>query len=143
VSSVVIDASVALKWFIPESDSGMADDLIRAEAELIAPDIIWIEMANAVWKNTRLGSLEAEIWDDVAAKLPGLLTIHGAEGQLLHSAVKLAVTLEHPVYNCLYLALAIQVGARIVTVDKRFLNVFGKTDYLDRVISLESAAREI
>jgi predicted nucleic acid-binding protein len=143
VTSLVVDASVALKWFVPEPDTGMADDLIRAEAELIAPSIIWTELANAVWKNARLGNVDSGIWDDVAAKLPGLMTIHNAEGPLLQAAVKLAVAHEHPVYDCVYLALAIQTGARVVTVDKRFLGVFGKTDHADRVIPLEKAVREI
>jgi predicted nucleic acid-binding protein len=143
VTCFVTDASVALKWFVPEPDSGMADDLVRAEAELIAPSIIWVELANAVWKNARLGNVDSGIWDDVAAKLPGLLTIHSAEGPLLQSAVKLAVAHEHPVYDCVYLALAIQTGAIVVTVDKRFLTVFGKTVHSNRVISLEAAAREI
>ncbi|MGB8818922.1 MAG: type II toxin-antitoxin system VapC family toxin [Rhizobiaceae bacterium] len=143
MTSFVVDASVALKWFVPEADSSMADDLVRAEADLIAPGIIWTELANAVWKNARLGNLDSGIWDDVAAKLPGLMTIHSAEGPLLQSAVKLAVSHEHPVYDCVYLALAIQTGARVVTVDKRFLNVFGQSDHADRVISLEAAARQI
>jgi predicted nucleic acid-binding protein len=143
VKSFVVDASVALKWFVPEPDSAMADDLIRTEAELIAPSIIWIELANAVWKNARLGNVDSGIWDDVAAKIPGLMTIHSAEGPLLQAAVKLAVAHEHPVYDCVYVALAVKTGARVVTVDKRFLNAFGKSDYADRVISLEAAAREI
>jgi predicted nucleic acid-binding protein len=143
VTSLVVDASVALKWFVPEPDSALADDLIRIEAELIAPSIVWIELANAVWKNARLGNVDSRIWDDVAAKLPGLMTIHSAEGSLLQAAVKLAVAHEHPVYDCIYMALAIETGARVVTVDKRFLHVFGKSDHADRVIPLEAAARQI
>jgi predicted nucleic acid-binding protein len=143
VTSFVIDASVALKWFVPEPDSGMADDLVRADAELIAPGIIWIELANAVWKNVRLGNVDSGIWDDVAAKLPGLMTIHSAEGQLLQAALKLAVAHEHPIYDCLYLALAIQSDARVVTVDKRFLSVFGKSGHSALVIPLEAAAEEL
>ena len=143
MTSFVVDASVALKWFVPEADSGMADDLVRADAELIAPGIIWAELANAVWKNARLGNVDSGIWDDVAAKLPGLMTIHSPEGPLLQSAVKLAVSHEHPVYDCVYLALAIQTGARVVTVDKRFLAAFGKSRHSDFVISLEEAVRLI
>jgi predicted nucleic acid-binding protein len=139
VTSFVVDASVALKWFVPEPYSAKADDLVRAEAELIAPSIIWSELANAVWKNARLGNVDSGIWDDVAAKLPCLLAIHNTEGLLLQTAVKLAMEHGHPVYDCVYLALAIQTGARVVTVDKRFLNVFGKSDHAERVVSLEAA----
>lgn len=140
MTSFVVDASVALKWFVPEPDSAMADDLVRAEVELIAPSIIWSELANAVWKNARLGTVDSGIWDDVAAKLPSLVAIHSTEGLLLQTAVKLAVDNGHPVYDCIYLALAIQTGARVVTVDKRFLNVFGKSDHAERVILLDAAA---
>jgi predicted nucleic acid-binding protein len=121
----------------------MADDLVRPEAELIAPSIIWPELANAVWKNARLGNVDSGIWDDVAAKLPSLMAIHNTKGLLLQTAVKLAVDHGHPVYDCVYLALAIQTGARVVTVDKRFLSVFEKSEHENRVISLEAVTQLI
>ena len=57
MTAFVIDASVAFKWFVPETDSGKAINLIRADTELMAPGIIWTELANAVWKNVRLGNV--------------------------------------------------------------------------------------
>lgn len=141
--SFVVDASVALKWFLPEPDSDKADGLLRDETDLIAPGLIWVELANAVWKNARMGGVDVAIWADVAANLPGILTIHAAEGSLLRSAVKLAITYEHPIYDCLYLALAIQTGAVVVTADKRFLNAFAKTEHADRVIALAAAAQQL
>jgi predicted nucleic acid-binding protein len=54
-----------------------------------------------------------------------------------------AITYEHPIYDCLYLALAIQTGAVVVTADKRFLNAFAKTEHADRVIALAAAAQQI
>jgi predicted nucleic acid-binding protein len=54
----VVDASVVLKWFLPEKDSGLADslleDFLNGDAELIAPDLILLEAANALWKRVEL-----------------------------------------------------------------------------------------
>lgn len=141
MTSFVIDASVALKWFLPEPDSDKADELIRADVDLIAPGLISIELANAVWKHSRIGSADAAIWEDVAARMPDLLTIHSSDGPLLQAAIRLAVAYDHPFYDCLYLALAIHLGAVVVTIDKRFLSAFAKTEYAGRVIPLEAAAQ--
>jgi len=54
----VIDASVALKWFLTEEDSQGADVLfegfLRGRTELLAPDVLLLEVANALWKQVVL-----------------------------------------------------------------------------------------
>jgi len=57
--TLVVDASVAVKWFLPEPDAEPAVALLRAGHRLIAPDLLWIEVASVLWKVVRRGSLTA------------------------------------------------------------------------------------
>lgn len=115
----VIDASVAIKWLVEEE--GTAEALILLEkATLAAPDLVIAECANILWKKVRrqeLSETEAQIGARLLeqADIEVLPTRH-----LLGSAISLAVELDHPAYDCLYLALALERRCRFVTADKRF-----------------------
>lgn len=118
----VIDASVALKWFLTEEDSQGADALfdafLRSRAELLAPDVLLLEVANALWKQTALLKLlrseEAiSIFHDFIA-LPLNLQ---PSNPLASRALNLAVKFQHPVYDMLYCALAIENDCEFVTAD--------------------------
>ena len=117
--TLVVDASIAVKWFVPESDSVAADALIDSGEALIAPDIVLIEAANAFWKITVRREMAAEQADAALAALAnGVLSLHPSAG-LVADALRLASSLEHPVYDCLYVALAEREGASLVTADER------------------------
>ena len=60
MTRVVVDASVAVKWFIPEALSSEARGLLAPEYELLAPDLLWVELGNALWKKHRRRELDAE-----------------------------------------------------------------------------------
>lgn len=55
--SVVVDASVVLKWFVPEAGSDAASRLLASEDRLEAPDLLFAEIANAIWKKVLRGQL--------------------------------------------------------------------------------------
>jgi predicted nucleic acid-binding protein len=55
--NVVIDASVAIKWFVPEPLSDQAERLLDGGDSLFAPDFLLIEFGNIIWKKVRLGEL--------------------------------------------------------------------------------------
>lgn len=116
--SVVIDASVALKWVLDEPGKAGADALLSED--LIAPSLWLIEAANALWRRTQRGELapdEARERLDVLRLAPVRTT--PIEDDLAVAAT-LAATLAHPVDDCLYLALAIRENTLVVTADKRF-----------------------
>ena len=101
--SVVIDASVALKWVLDEPGQEAADALL--DEELVAPSLMLIEAANALWRRSRRGEISGEEARERLAELQGApVTIVPIEHDLL-AAADLANTLGHPVYDCLYLAL--------------------------------------
>ena len=120
MKTLVIDASVAIKWVIEEGGTREALAL-RKGHRLIAPDLLAAECANILWKKVQRGELTAQE-AELAAKL-----LQRADVELmpmramLPAALRLAIALEHPAYDCLYLALALERAAQFVTADERLL----------------------
>lgn len=116
--SVVIDASVALKWVLDEPGKEAADALL--EEELIAPSLWLLEAANALWRRTQRGEINDEEAKERLTELYNApVTTTTIEDDLL-AAADLANVLGHPVYDCLYLAMAIRENTYVVTADSRF-----------------------
>ncbi len=117
MDAVVVDANVAIKWIVDEPDSGLARSL--ASAALEAPDLLLIECANILWKKAAIGDLTRR---EAAAGLEFMLhapVTFTASRELLDAALELALEWRHPVYDCLYAALAIRRNLPLVTADKR------------------------
>ena len=133
--SVVIDASVALKWVLDEPGKEAADALL--EAELIAPSLWLLEAANALWRRTQRGEINDEEAKERLTELYNApVTTTTIENDLL-AAADLANVLGHPVYDCLYLAMAIRENTYVVTADSRFHAA------VDRSPTLKGAVRII
>jgi predicted nucleic acid-binding protein len=113
----VVDASVAAKWLAPEAESAQAQALL--DDELLAPDLLFAEVGNILWKKQSRGEI-----DTAAAKLGARwllqvpLQVHESS-MLLADALALALHLQHPAYDCFYLALAVRADAPLVTADTR------------------------
>lgn len=134
--TLVVDASVAVKWLVTEHHSTHALALgSRAEA-LIAPDLIHAETANALWKKVarqEITTAEALARLDVG---PFLETVFPTP-PLVPVALKLALAYGRTVYDSVYLALALGQNCHLVTADRRFFNAVKTTDARDLVLSLE------
>jgi predicted nucleic acid-binding protein len=116
---LVIDASVAVKWVVPEPDSGRAEILL--DHGLVAPDLIYAECANVLWKKVRRGEMtqkEAEIAAQTLEQAD--LSIVPGRGHLA-VAVSIAVELDHPAYDAVYLAVAEASELSLVTADDRLI----------------------
>ena len=116
---IVVDASVAFLWFANEPDRSGAIRLLETESVLMAPDLMAVEVANAWWKKLRRHQMEMADIEQAVTNLLALGIDWTPSEQLLLSAARLAGELEHPVYDCLYLALAVSHGASLATVDER------------------------
>jgi len=117
---IVVDASIALKWVIPEEDSAAARTL--QQSELAAPDFWIIEAANALWRRViqqELSQKEASRRLTWLRRAPVRLL---PASDLIEDALRIATELKHPVYDCVYLAAAIREDAQFVTADTRFAN---------------------
>jgi predicted nucleic acid-binding protein len=120
VSTLVVDASIVVKWVVEEDGTPQAL-ILRRQANLIAPDLLIAECANILWKKVQRDELckqEALL----AARL-----LQATEIELLptrssmEAATRIAIELDHPAYECIYLALAIDNGCKFVTADQRLL----------------------
>lgn len=116
---VVIDASIAVQWFVPEPGSDVATLVLRTDAVLLAPDIMLVEATNAWWKKSRRGEMSAEQVERAMARLLAVGIDLIPSAPLLTRAVRLAFELDHALYDCVYLALATRQGARLATADGR------------------------
>ena len=122
MKKVVVDASVVAKWFFPEEHSRAAGRLLSRRFQLIAPDLLAAEFGNLTWKRVRRREITPA---DAASLIKDFLRMPLAlvsSGPLLSVALDLAVNTGRTVYDCLYLALALNQDAVFVTADKRLAN---------------------
>jgi len=115
---IVVDASVALKWVLDEPESEAAVAL--RDQELIAPALWLAEAANALWRHARTGEISDQ---EAAAFFSELLKAPVASLPIepyLERALEFAMEIGHPVYDCIYLALALHHRTHVVTADRRF-----------------------
>lgn len=120
MTPLVVDASVAVKWVIEEDDSDLAEAILSTGVALEAPDLLQIEVANALWRRLRTGAISEDQADRAFVTLDGAIGLWHADKPLTRRALELASALEHPIYDMLYLALAERRGTRVVTADRRF-----------------------
>ena len=120
--NLTVDASIAVKWFVAESLYHDARRLLSHRLCLHAPDILLVEFANTIWKKARRGEIEdPQPYFDELALLPDIVTLHPS-GQLIDRAAQIAAEIDHPVYDCLYLACAEAAASALITADKKFAN---------------------
>ena len=120
--NLTVDASIAVKWSVAESLSDDARRLLSHRLRLHAPDILIAEFANTIWKKARQGEIEdPQPYFDELALLPDVVTLHPADG-LIDRAARIAVAIDHPVSDCLYLACAEAAAAALITADKKLAN---------------------
>jgi predicted nucleic acid-binding protein len=115
---VVVDASAFVKLFLEEPGSdGM--DALEAQSRLVAPDYLMIESANVLWKQVRWNGLPSELaLEQLDAMDHFDLALIPSE-DLLPQALALACELPHPLYDMLYLLLALRGGHPLATADIR------------------------
>ena len=129
----VVDASVAVKWFVPEVQSIQASRLFDTESVLAAPDCLGIEVANTLWKKVRRGELEKNKALEILAGLAALPIEVFPSNALLPSALQLALSLDRTVCDSLYLALALSLDVVLVTADEKFASAVRATPYFGHV----------
>jgi len=134
---LVVDASVAIKWMIDEPDSELADQLFDGGHDFLAPELIVAEIISAAWKKRRMGSIGAAQYDDIVLRVADGPITYRPMRPLAASAAALARELDHPVYDCFYLALAEAENVPLVTADRRLVAALGTTPLAGRVQPLQ------
>jgi predicted nucleic acid-binding protein len=134
--TIVVDASVAIRWFLNVPSSDRAFRLIGEENRIVAPDLVIAEIASALWKAVRFAGLAAAAASEAIAQAgTGFDELVPARA-LANRALEIALDLRHPPYDCFYLALAEARESRLVTADDRLLRVCAKTPFAKLLRSL-------
>jgi predicted nucleic acid-binding protein len=133
----VVDASVAVKWFLPETHSKAAAELLRSGQTLLAPDLLWPEFGNALAKRCAAGQLrleEAERILDALGRSP--LEFHAARA-LIPDGMRIAAALGRLLYDSLYLALAVRERVPLVTADRKYFRAILGSRWAEHVVWIE------
>ena len=131
--SLVIDASVACKWFFEEPLSTEARALAETGEAFSAPDTILVECANAAWRRVSSETVPLAQARAFLSSLPQWFVFLVPSARLHTRAFEMACALDHPVYDCQYLALAEDEGTRMVTADRAFAGKVRRSPWSDRV----------
>jgi len=124
--SLIVDASVAVKWFADEPGSAKALALYEQEDDLIAPTLIIAEVGNALWKKRRKKLVTEEQVRLALDALPRSLGRLYDFADLTSAAADFALRFDHPIYDCFYIALAQRERAGLVTADARMEEIAKK-----------------
>jgi predicted nucleic acid-binding protein len=129
VSLIVLDASVAVKWFLPEKVETLAPEALallnrcgKNEIQIIVPDLFWVEFASVLWKAIRRGSFPKTSAEAALATLMRFDFPTVPSLKLLENAFQIATAHGRTVYDCLYVALAVQTKSQLITADERLAN---------------------
>jgi predicted nucleic acid-binding protein len=119
--TLVVDASVAAQWVLPEPHSDRANALRLTGEPLIAPDLVFAEIGNAVWKRAVQGEITTALAVEALTTATGLFTALVPMTELAARAIEMAIALKHPIYDCFYLALAERERAPLISADKKLI----------------------
>lgn len=137
MSQYVVDAGVAAKWFLPEVHSTAALRLRRATYHLHVPRLFLLEFGNIVCKKTRRGELTPDEGRGMIAGLRALPLRYHANELLFPKALALAFQTQHSLYDCLYVALAVQVGGAMATADRKLYDALRDTEHAPHLVWIE------
>jgi predicted nucleic acid-binding protein len=116
----VLDANVAVRWFIDLPHKQQARAIVESGQALLAPDLLIAEVGNTLWRYVKAGDYELEHAVAAMAALPSFFTEIVSAVSLSEEALRMAKSLDHSVYDCLYAVLAVGRRATLVTDDRRF-----------------------
>ena len=137
MSVFVVDSSVVVKWFVPEVHEAEALRVRDGGMPMHAPNFLDVEVGNILWKKMVRSELTRAAADDILAQLPRQAIIRHDLAGLLNEAFEIASRTGRTVYDCLYLALAVQLGGRMVTADEKFVNSLAATPWAASVLRLQ------
>ena len=123
---VVVDASVVAALIVDLPWSADAKEALAREPRLSVPSIFLAEVANAIWRNVRAGVLEPAQAVAALRSARGIVEVE-PEDALTEDALDMAIRYDHPVYDCLYVVLALRAGASLLTADRKLAALARRT----------------
>ncbi|HEY0079819.1 MAG TPA: type II toxin-antitoxin system VapC family toxin [Pyrinomonadaceae bacterium] len=131
MTNLVVDCSVAIKWFVPEPHSVEAcrilDGYQNGTLSFLAPDLLNAEFGNIIWKKQNFQGLDANDAQNILDAFRALQFIFTPTATLLDDAFRIALAHHRTVYDSLYLALSQRERCQFVTADERLVNAVGSS----------------
>jgi predicted nucleic acid-binding protein len=126
---LTVDASIAAKWVLDEPGHQDARSLVRPRFALHAPSLLLAEVGNVMWKQVRRSGLKKDVAERSALQVRDFISVLHAMEALHPRAVRLSLDLDHPIYDCFYLACAEQARAPLLTADRRLVQRLAGTEF--------------
>ena len=117
-TTLIVDASIAVKWLLDEEGSENARKAVQGY-DLAAPAFLQLEIFHVVWRRTRRGEVTSAQLRDALPALTRIIANFEPDGSLVAKAADIAVAHALAIYDCLYLALALQYEAPLITADQK------------------------
>ena len=146
MKSAVIDASVALKWYIPEVHSEPALSVLSEQQAgkltFHVPDLFLCEAGNILWKKAWKSEIRlTEAREIIRSLIAVPKVIHSSE-IFISYAIGIAASLKRSVYDCLYLSLAAYLDCSMLTADKKLFTALSNTSWKDSIQWIETVGRK-
>ena len=138
--NLVIDSSVAVKWYVLEDGHQYAARLFLGGHDLVAPDLLMAEAANVFRRKVRVSAMSEFQAAEAIRRLQREFRGFIPSSELVDRAFDLSAKLDHSVYDCIYLAGALAAESRLlVTADRKFVTKAARAGFGERVLDLEAA----
>ena len=138
MNRLVVDASVVVKWFLPEVLAEAALRLAASDRAFLAPELLCAEFANVLWKKQLRGEVAGTAAAGILENFRSVAIETFALMPLLPDAFAIASAAGHSVCDCLYLALAEREDCPLVTADRRFHQAFFGSHLGHRMLWIEA-----
>jgi predicted nucleic acid-binding protein len=131
---IVVDASAAIRWFVAVTPDGKAYPLPRVQQPLVAPDLFLAEIRSTALSYLRKRMLKLDQVKEMITTIDRLVTGYFPLEELTEEAWNMALEFDHSVYDCFYLALAVQIDSYLVTADEHMLRKFAPTKHAKHMV---------
>jgi len=121
MANLVLDASAVIRIIEGAEQSASFQEAVLNADLVLAPELMLTEVANALWRLQRAGQLAADGLQQRLSRAAELVDVIEPDRHLQVEALALACHLDHPVYDCLYLALARREAAVLLTADQKLM----------------------
>lgn len=142
MSTYVVDASVAAKWFLDEEYDAQAVSLLSSQNTLHAPDFILLELDHVICKKIRRNEMTEEEGVAIREAMEVFPVLRHPFNSLRDRAFKMACSRRRGIYDSLYLCLAVVLGGKLVTADRRFFDAMADGPLTGNLLWIEDVPNE-
>ena len=142
MKTYVVDACVAIKWFVPEIHKEAARRLRNPSYQLHVPNLFLVEFGNIVCKKLRRKEINLEVGNLIISQVQNASLEWHQDDLLFLKAFEIANQTDRSLYDCLYLSLAISLEGKMVTADLRFYNALKNGDYAEWLLWVEDIPKD-